>query len=183
MYDRQTESLWSQLMQEAIAGPMTGAKLKILPSQQATWEYWRTRHPGTLVLSPNTGFQRDYGLNPYQEYWERGQPPRLRSAPKEKRPGGTANLRPMERVLGVHINGVYKVYPFSMLKKKPERFEDRIGEKKVFIHFDKQSETGYVTDESGAIVPSITVFWFAWSDFYPETVVFSDEQPKRGQGA
>ena len=32
MYDRQTESLWSQLKGEAIAGPMTGAKLAVLPS-------------------------------------------------------------------------------------------------------------------------------------------------------
>jgi predicted transposase YbfD/YdcC len=74
----------------------------------------------------------------------------------------------MERVLGVIVDGAKKAYPFSMLKRKPERFEDRIGDKRVFIHFDKRSETGYVTDESGAIVPSIALFWFAWSDFYED---------------
>jgi hypothetical protein len=180
MYDRQTESLWSQLLQEAITGPMTGARLKVLPSLHTRWEYWRAQYPETLVLSPDTGFQRDYGLNPYQEYWERGQPPPFRRPPKQK---PSVALRPMERVLGVSVNGIRKAYPFSVLKKKPQRFEDRIGGKKVLIHFDKKSETAYITDESGAIVPSITLFWFAWSDFYPETEVFGDEQGERGRGS
>lgn len=178
MYDRQSESLWSQLMQQAITGPMNGTRLKIVPSQHTTWEHWRAQHPTTLVLSPDTGFQRDYGLNRYQEYWERGQPPRFRKPP-EKEPN--VKLRPMEHVLGVQIDGQYKAYPFSILKKKPERFEDRVGEKKLFIHFDKRSETGYVTNERGAVIPSVTLFWFAWSDFYPETVVYSDEQPGKGE--
>jgi hypothetical protein len=173
MYDRQTESLWSQLMQQAITGPMNGARLKIIPSQHTTWESWRTKHPNTLVLSPNTGVQRDYGFDPYREYVERGQPPRLRQPP-EKKPD--VKLRPMERVLGVQLAGLSKVYPFSVLKKKPERFEDRIGDQKVFIHFEKKSETAYVTNEKGTVIPSVSLFWFAWSDFYPETVVYSDEE-------
>ncbi len=38
MYDRQTESLWSQIRREAVAGPITGEKLKVLPSTLTTWE-------------------------------------------------------------------------------------------------------------------------------------------------
>ena len=177
MYDRQTESLWSQLMQEAIAGPMTGAKLAILPSLHTTWEYWRAQHPQTLVLSPETGFRRDYGLNPYQEYWEMGQPPRFRRPPKAKK--SNVKLRPMERVLGLSVDGAKKAYPFSVLKTKPERFEDQIRGKKVIIHVDKKSETGYVTDERGTLIPSIALFWFAWSDFYPDTEVYGEEPSRQ----
>jgi hypothetical protein len=122
MYDRQTESLWSQLMGEAIAGPMTGTKLNILPSLHTTWDYWRARHPGTVVLSPETGFRREYGVNPYREYWEMGQPPRVRRAPTQRR--AEAALRPMERVLGVIVDGAKKAYPFSMLKRKPVVIEE-----------------------------------------------------------
>ena len=59
MYDRQTESLWSQVRREAVAGPLTGAKLKVLPSTLTTWKKWRRQHPNTAVLSPDTGHQRD----------------------------------------------------------------------------------------------------------------------------
>lgn len=74
MYDRETQSLWSQLLEQAIAGPLTGAALRMLPAEHTSWEYWHTRHPDSEVLSPDTGFKRDYGLNPYQEYWEQGRP-------------------------------------------------------------------------------------------------------------
>lgn len=170
MYDRQTESLWSQIKGEAIAGPMTGAKLKALASYPTTWEAWRSRYPHSLVLSLETGYTRDYGRNPYQGYWEMGQPPRVRKPPAQK---PSVNLRPMERVLGVQVGETKKAYPLSVLKKMPETFEDEVAGKKLHIHFDKKAESGYVTDERGTVVPSVILFWFAWSDFYPETLVFT----------
>ena len=38
MYDKETESLWSQVKNQAVTGPMTGAKLKVLPSSLTAWE-------------------------------------------------------------------------------------------------------------------------------------------------
>ena len=35
-YDHQTESLWSQLKEEAVTGPLTGTHLKALPSVTTT---------------------------------------------------------------------------------------------------------------------------------------------------
>jgi hypothetical protein len=70
MFDRQTDSLWSQLLQKAITGPLTGKKLVMLPSEHTTWEFWRRQHPDTVVLSPETGFKRNYGLDPYEQYRE-----------------------------------------------------------------------------------------------------------------
>ena len=49
MFDRQTDNLWSQLMQQAITGPLTGKKLTILPAEHTTWGAWRNQHPETLV--------------------------------------------------------------------------------------------------------------------------------------
>ena len=40
MYDRQTESYWSQLLGESVAGTMVGTKLEFLPSWMMTWERW-----------------------------------------------------------------------------------------------------------------------------------------------
>ena len=55
LYDRQTNSLWSQLLAQAISGPLKGSRLAMLPLTQTTWADWRRLHPGTVVLSANTG--------------------------------------------------------------------------------------------------------------------------------
>jgi hypothetical protein len=72
MYDRQTESLWSQVERTAIAGVLTGTELDLIPVTMVRWADWRTAHPDGLVLSRETGFSRDYGRNPYVGYDEIG---------------------------------------------------------------------------------------------------------------
>jgi hypothetical protein len=160
MYDRETQSLWSQLLQQAITGALTGSVLKMLPAEHTTWESWRAQYPKCLVLSPETGFKRDYGLNHYQEYWEQGRPT-FRGAGGHATTNTKSKIRPMERVLGIEVSGIHKAYPFSILKKKPIQFADQVG-----------NETTYVSDQTGVVWPSITVFWFAWQDFYPQTLVY-----------
>jgi len=68
MYDRQTESLWPQLEGRSVIGRLTGAELDRLPIQTIRWADFRAAHPGAWVLSENTGFNRDYGSNPYVGY-------------------------------------------------------------------------------------------------------------------
>ena len=68
MYDRRTESLWSQIPGEAISGEYKGQKLIQLPVVHTTWEDWRNQHPDTLALSTDTGYRRDYTSNPYGGY-------------------------------------------------------------------------------------------------------------------
>ncbi len=68
LYDRQTQSLWSQLLGQAISGPMKGHHLKMLPLSHTTWADWRKSHPATEVLSANTGMQRPYERDPYAGY-------------------------------------------------------------------------------------------------------------------
>jgi hypothetical protein len=68
LYDRQTESLWSQLMSQAITGPYIGMCLNPLPVLHTTWQDWRDCHPDTLVLSTDTGFRRNYEHSPYETY-------------------------------------------------------------------------------------------------------------------
>ncbi|MCI0628882.1 MAG: DUF3179 domain-containing protein [Acidobacteria bacterium] len=174
MYDRETESLWSQIMQQAITGPLTGTKLVMIPAQHTTWEDWRKGYPQTLVLSPDTGHRRDYGLNPYQPYWEGGEP-HFRSAKDAEAARNRHSLRPMERVLGVKVNGVHKAYPFFALKKRGARIDDNIGGSTVRVHFDPKSESAWITDAKGTTLPSVTTFWFAWTDFYPDSFVFTSD--------
>jgi hypothetical protein len=52
LYDRQTGSLWSQLMATAVRGRAAGDRLELVPSTLATWERWSASHPDTRVLLP-----------------------------------------------------------------------------------------------------------------------------------
>lgn len=70
MYDRTTESLWSQSLGEAVVGAHTGARLEILPMQLLTFGEARAKYPDMAVLSDDTGYSRDYGGNPYSGYDE-----------------------------------------------------------------------------------------------------------------
>ncbi len=68
MYDRQTGSTWPQILGEAITGPARGRFLEAVPLEWTTWGRWRTLHPGTAVLSTQTGYLRPYGTDPYGSY-------------------------------------------------------------------------------------------------------------------
>lgn len=66
LYDRETESLWSQIKSSSVAGDLTGKRLKLLSSTQITWKAWKKKYPKILVLSTKTGYKRNYDKDPYQ---------------------------------------------------------------------------------------------------------------------
>ena len=68
LYDRQTESPWSQLVGAAVAGELSGTALEMVPSAMVTWAEWKKKHPGTQVLSTETGYARNYEQTPYALY-------------------------------------------------------------------------------------------------------------------
>lgn len=72
MYDADTMSLWSTLQGKPVIGPMVeqGINLQRHYVVTTTWKQWRRQHPGTTVLSIETGFQRDYGEGvAYRDYF------------------------------------------------------------------------------------------------------------------
>jgi hypothetical protein len=65
MYDRQTDSLWSQVGMQAIAGSQVGVPLNLVASEHLTWKAWRALYPAGEVLAEPAGSRRDYSQNPY----------------------------------------------------------------------------------------------------------------------
>lgn len=173
LYDRETESLWSQIMAEAISGPMQGSKLEFLPTAHTTWGDWFARYPDTEVLSPDTGFHRDYSRDPYADYVQSDAlmfPVRFLDA----------RLHPKEQVIGLNIGGERKAYPFSRLDAVPGgTLVDRVGGEEVRVEFDTASRTGRVLGPDGEEIASLIAFWFAWVAFHPETEVFESGVSRR----
>ncbi|MEA3275697.1 MAG: DUF3179 domain-containing protein [Pseudomonadota bacterium] len=166
LYDRETESLWSQLLAKAVAGPMKGRRLDVLPLTHTTWRAWRREHPDTLVLSTDTGYRRDYRRDPYGDYEkERGLyfPVSAQSR----------HYHPKERVLGLEVNGRFKAYPFAELSRTgSEELKDRFNGEELLIRFDWANESARAYDASGRQLPAVTSFWFAWYAFHPDTEVY-----------
>ena len=49
-WDHETGSIWSQPLGEAIAGPLKGVTLELIPVSLNDWSTWRDAHPHTLAL-------------------------------------------------------------------------------------------------------------------------------------
>ncbi|VAW55384.1 hypothetical protein MNBD_GAMMA06-1508 [hydrothermal vent metagenome] len=168
LYDRDTESLWSQLLSKAVTGKYKGTNLKMLPVMHTSWADWKRFHPSTLVLSKNTGHWRSYSRDPYSGYEKSNHIffPVFNKAPKK--------YHPKERVLGLSLEKTHKAYPFVELNKHGEdKFTDVIDGEPYTIHWNKKEQSGYLTDEAGVVIPTVQSYWFAWYAFYPETKVFS----------
>jgi len=71
MYDRLTDSYWTQIRGEAVIGELSGMKLEKLPLQAMKWKDAQARFPQAQVLSKETGVSRPYGTDPYIDYYER----------------------------------------------------------------------------------------------------------------
>ncbi len=165
LYDRNSETLWSQLMLKAVAGPLKGTSLEMVTVSHTTWADWRSRHPKTEVLSEDTGFRRNYGDDPYPGY----ESSRRVIFPVSNKDG---RYHPKERVIGLLVNGRAKAYPFVELDRAGGRVEDVFAERSLTVEFDAQHQTARVLDPSGQEVPTVIAFWFAWHTFHPNGEVF-----------
>jgi hypothetical protein len=133
MYDRQTESWWQQLTANAVVGELTGSRLRLLPSQILSWGDFKRLHPGGRVLSRDTGYSRDYGVNPYAGYDSDpdSQPFLFEGEPDSSLPA-------KERVAAVRTPaGGAVVYPFSRLRREAP-VNDRIGARPVAVFYDPE---------------------------------------------
>jgi hypothetical protein len=81
MYDRETESEWKQSLGTAIAGPLEGTELTVLPAAMTTLRAFRAEHPDGEVLAAPGGESEaasdtddpepiDYDAAPYESYFE-----------------------------------------------------------------------------------------------------------------
>ena len=169
MYDRKTDSLWSQVLGEAISGEMTGAKLEILSSDLIRYGHWKKKFPRGEVLSRDTGAERFYGSNPYGDYFSVTDLALELARPKDTRLSNDAF------VFGIVINDKAKAYDVEAVKKKGE-VTDIFEGTTIILRYDK--ELGAVRmfkqlPEGGEErINPISGFWFSWAAAHPNTELY-----------
>jgi len=67
-YDRDTDSNWSQILNESVNGSLVGEKADLIYLFETDFKTWKEIYPTTKVVSSNTGFDRTYGTTPYGDY-------------------------------------------------------------------------------------------------------------------
>jgi hypothetical protein len=135
MYDRQTDSLWQQILGEGITGRYKGTRLTPVAATQTTWAQWRDSHPDTLVLDK----KGSYGGDGYGGYYSSGSSGVL---------GGfvSNDLLPAKAfVLGLILDDEPKAYPFQELALAP-LVHDTIGGNNIVIVYDQRSGTAVAFD-------------------------------------
>ena len=164
MYNRSAnvadESLWSQVLGEAVVGVHTGTKLKIVRSDVVRWGEWKEAHRDTVVLSQNTGASRNYARDPYGDYYTN----------ESVSFGATFNddrLHPKDLVHGIEIDGQHKAYYDNALEGT---VTDTFAGKTIEIVRSESNQLTFTAD--GEPLPTIPGFWFSWLAVHPDTALF-----------
>lgn len=163
MFDRETESLWSQISAEAVTGPAVKRRLTLVRSRVQPWGDWKGAHPSTTVLSKQTGHRRAYGRSPYGDY--------ATSSRLLFPVAVDSRYHPKTRTLGLRLSdGTARAYPVDEVRKAGGRVEDRFAGHPVVVRLDPTSQSFAV--EVPEAVEVIEGFWFAWAAFHPDSSVY-----------
>lgn len=155
MYDRTTESLWSQIEGRSVVGDLLGSELKIFPSQLVSYEEALAIAPSLEVLSEDTGFQRNYGVFPYGDYEKTEQLYFPINNPDKKLPG-------KDLMVASTVKGEAVVFHRArLLSQKVATLDTASG-----VITAKVSENNEIilTDASGQEYPSYITMWFSWAN-------------------
>ncbi len=135
MFDRQTHTLWNQFTGRPVVGPLADSGIELMrrPVVIARWDDWLRLHPGTQVLSLDTGHRRDYGSGVvYSEYFASSELmfPAL----------SDGRLRQKDFVFGLQQFGAAKAWPLDAFARTPV-INDAVGGVAVVLVGDPDGRT------------------------------------------
>ena len=198
MQDKETDSYWSIMTADAIAGDLKKTSLKELPvSTKTQWRLWATMYPDTVILSVDG--REHIQNNPYDNYFSSADGYRSFQATDTR-------LSTKTPIWAFQANGKQYAVPFELYQGLGASFEIPRGPK-VFLFRPHNvsifhSTNAYITDgpgfaweegkwkesSSGAVFDPKTgaftgaaskirrlrgfdTFWYNWSLTHPDTEI------------
>ena len=199
--DHTTGSWWQQATGIAVAGKLKGQSLVEIPSQQSTLSSWLQRYPSTLILQPDTNFNKRYdGLKDFDNG--------TTTDALEKRDSASWQFKSW--VVGVQLADKSRAYDWNMLVEK-RIISDSLGSTPLIVTLENDTatfhvlsrntsrgvlsfanDTGGMRDEqTGSLwtyagkceegelkgeqlkgIQSSQEFWHSWRTFHPQTDSF-----------
>jgi hypothetical protein len=108
MRDRETGTWWQQITGKALYGPLQGAALELVLSDELSFGQWRSESPSGQVLAPIAKYTKEYDPN-----WE----PDVAKLPVVITFPGT-ELKSRDVVIGVAVKGAARAYPWETFAKQ-----------------------------------------------------------------
>lgn len=161
MYDRETESLWSQELGEAIWGDLHAERLRFVPTATTTWGEWKRSHPDTKALArPDTHPEWRYDQYPYGDYESDADTLFPVENPSNQ-------LHPKAWVLGVFTDNESVAFRQEDVERERVIHESLDGRELVVVWADGSPSAHW--NGGGEPPRQVLGFWFAWHDFHPDT--------------
>jgi hypothetical protein len=169
MVDLNTGSLWDTFTGRAASGPLGAAGVELAPItvETATWGDWKHAHPGTTVVAADGGIGRIYPSDPLGGRDDDG--PIFPIGDVDPR------LPVQEQVVGVTTDeGRHVAFPAG-----PARAALDAGTPVELAGVALTTDGGgfRALDEDGDELPAHQAFWFAWSQFRPDTLLWEPPAP------
>jgi hypothetical protein len=108
MRDRETGTWWQQITGKALYGPLKGAALQLVLSDELTFGEWKSEVSDGKVLAEVKKDTKEYDSN-----WE----PEVAKLPVVISFPGT-ELKPRDVVVGLELDGASRAYPWDTLVKQ-----------------------------------------------------------------
>lgn len=165
MFDLITRSVFDTFTGEALSGPLQDAHLTLEQASvvTSTWGDWKRAHPDTTIVAQDGGIGRTYETDPLGGRDDNG--PIFPIGDVDQRlPAQTA-------VLGVITDdGIPIAFPVEEVVTHLAR-GGTVGYDGIQLVADGSGVRARTVD--GADVGGHQAFWFAWSQFHPDTVVWT----------
>lgn len=165
MFDLNTFSIVDTFTGEAISGPLRERGIVLAQTSviTSTWAHWKAAHPDTTILAQDGGLGRRYSLNPLRGRDEEG--PIFPIGDVDSR------LPVQAQVVGIITpDGVPIAFPVDQLHIVLEETDSVVMEG-ITVSADGGGFVASLAD--GAPVAAHQSFWFAWSQFHPDTLIWT----------
>lgn len=164
MYDLVSRSVLDTFTGRALSGPLRHAALQLEQTTvvSSLWGEWKEAHPQTRIVAEDGGIGRSYPENPLRGRDDDG--PIFPVGPVDPR------LPVQAQVVGVVTDQGPVAFPVDQIRAPLGRGEE-VGLGGVTVVSDGG---GFRTlGGGGEELPSHQAFWFAWSQFHPDTLLWT----------
>ena len=166
MYDLITKSVFDTFTGDAVSGPLqeAGVRLPQATVVASTWAAWKKAHPDTTILAEDGGLGRIYPLDPLQGRDDHG--------PIFPVGDVDARLDVQALVVGVELeDGTTIAFDRQAALTAIDEGRDVVVGDVQLIRDGDGLRVVRVSD--GSEIPAHQAFWFAWSQFWPDTLLWS----------
>ena len=124
MRDEETGSYWQQITGAAIAGPLKGSHLMLLPQDELSFALWKKEQPNGTVLAPLPRYAADYEPATWED--RMGKMPTVIHGTK-------GSLADRDTIIGVVNGGTAQAYPLTKLTAQSPVLLDVVGDEPIML--------------------------------------------------